>query len=183
MRVRLHTNGKNLFSEEEWSHIHSAFQFFVDEFDLDRYDLPVYVKFTKIITSKTFVDAKHNDINRGNCITHFRFQTQSGEIEVDRFVLNISHGKLDKVIDTIFHEMTHVLQALRGDIEYLPDGSEVYKGVYYSVDKLSKPTYTEYRAFPWEVEARQVGAEMTAKWHKKLGIKQTFWQKLLKFWS
>jgi len=182
MKVRLHLDGKYIFSEDEWEKIHDAFEFFVDTYELHKYNVPVYIKFPKKLDlSSTLSSSLNSDVSRGCCITEFR---QYGtKVSVERFVLNITAGDFTKVIETIFHEMTHVMQELRGDIVRQPDGSEVYKGVHYSVDKLNKPSYKEYRSFPWEVEARQVSAEMLKKWHQTRGIKQTFWQKFVTFWS
>lgn len=181
MKVRLHLDGKQAFSEDEWSKIHDAFEFFVQEFDLDKYDIPVYIKFPQKLDLSSTVADVGQDISRGCCITQFR--QFAHKVVVERFVLSIAQGNFTKVIETIFHEMTHVMQELRGDIVRRYDGSEMYKGVHYSVDKLTNPTYKEYRAFPWEVEAREVATQMLKKWQTSRNIKQTFWQKLVTFWS
>lgn len=182
MKVRLHLEGKYIFSEEEWDKIHDAFEFFVDTYKLDKYDVPVYIKFPdKLDLSSILETGSIRDISRGCCVTQFR--QYGSKIIVERFILSITPGNFTKVIETIFHEMTHVMQELRGDIVREYDGSEVYKGVHYSVDKLTKPTYKEYRQFPWEIEAREVATEMLQKWQKSRNIKQTFWQKFVTFWS
>lgn len=180
MKLRLHLDGKNIFSEDEWEKIHDAFQFFVDEYKLHKHNIPVYVKFEKTLSLESNV-SDGIDHSRGCCITQFRqFATK---VHVDRFVLKIAADNLTRTVETIFHEMTHVMQELRGDIVRQYDGSETYKGVNYSVDKLIKPTYNEYRSFPWEVEARKVSAEMLTKWCKSRNVKLSFWQKLINFWS
>lgn len=182
MKVRLHLDGKTMFTEDEWTKIHDACEFFIDTYELRKYDMPVYIKFMKSLDlTSTVSSSSMGDISRGCCVTQFR--QFAHKVVVERFVLNIAQGNFTKVIETIFHEMTHVMQELRGDIVRQYDGSEVYKGVHYSVDKLTKPTYKEYRAFPWEVEAREVATEMLRKWQKSRNIKQTFWQKLITFWS
>ncbi len=181
MKVRLHLDGKQHFTEDEWVMIHDAFEFFVDTYGLRKHNVPVYIKFPKNLDlSSTMVDTGY-DISRGCCITQFR--QFAHKVVVERFILKISPGNFTKVIETIFHEMTHVMQELRGDIVRQYDGSEVYRGTHYSIDKLTKPTYKEYRNFPWEVEAREVSVEMLHKWQKSRGIKQSFWQKLVTLWS
>lgn len=182
MKVRLHLDGKTLFSEDEWAKIHDACEFFVDEFNLHKYNTPVYIKFVKNLDLRSTLSSTTScDISRGNCITQFR--QFAHKVVVERFILNIATGNFSKVIKTIFHEMTHVMQELRGDIVRQYDGSEIFRGMHYSVDKLTKPTYAEYRSFPWEIEARQVSVDMLKKWQTSRGIKQTFWQTLKSLWS
>lgn len=182
MKVRLHLDGKSVFSEDEWDKIHDACEFFVDTHGLDKHNIPVYIKFPKKLDlGSTFSSSSDGSISRGCCATEFR--QYAHKVVVERFVLSITPGNFTKVIETIFHEMTHAMQELRGDIVRLHDGSELYKGVHYSVDKLTKPTYKEYIRFPWEVEAREVATKMLREWQKSRNIKQTFWQKLVTLWS
>ena len=178
MKVRLHLDGKSIFSEEEWEMIHDAFQFFVDEYKLDKHDIPVYVKFpTKLDIHNYGPSTK----NRGQCITEFR--PVGAKFNVERFIISVVPTNIYKVIEVIFHEMTHVVQELRGDIQRQRDGSEIYRGTHYSVDILQKPTYKQYRNFPWEVEAREVASKMLQQWKASRGIKESFWQKFINFWS
>jgi len=179
MKVRLHLDGKRLFNEKEWAMIHESFQFFVDEYKLNKYNIPVYIKFPKRLNAGDGMGL--DAVSRGQCLTEF--YKVGDKIKVERFILSITPGNLNKVIETIFHEMTHVMQELRGDIQRQRDGSEIYRGMHFSVDKLKKPTYNEYRQFPWEVEAREVSREMFKKWKASRRTKQTFWQKLINFWS
>lgn len=177
MKLRLHLNGQNHFGEDEWTSIHAAFKFFIDEFKLDQYDARVYVQFPRECKSLL---KETNVKNHGNCITEFR---RFGEtLKVERFILNITPNVIDEVFMVIFHEMTHVMQELRGDIKRLRDGSEVYHGIHYSVDILEKPTYKQYREFPWEVEARQVAYDMMKKWDESRGVKRSLWRKFTNFW-
>ncbi len=177
MKLRLHLNGRNHFNEEEWNSIHEAFQFFVDEFKLHKFNTPVYVKFPRNCSSLL----QEKDVkNRGNCITEFR--RIGNNISVEKFILNIAPDKLDEVHSVIFHEMTHVMQELRGDFKRLHDGSELYQGVHYSVDILTKPTYKQYREFPWEIEARKVAYDMMKKWDENRGVKRSLWNKFTNFW-
>lgn len=177
MKLRLHLNGRNHFTEEEWASIHEAFEFFISEFNLDKHDIPVYVKFPR--SCEPFV--KEVDVNnRGNCITEFRWLGKT--VTVERFILNIKPDKIDQVFSVIFHEMTHVMQELRGDFKRLYDGSELYQGVHYSVDILTKPTYKQYREFPWEIEARKVAYDMMKKWDESRGVKRSLWNKFTNFW-
>jgi hypothetical protein len=57
------------------------------------------------------------------------------------------------LIKTIFHELTHLKQALSGKMEYGPDGDKIWKKqLFRNAD--SQPDYI-YQNFPWEVEARK----------------------------
>jgi hypothetical protein len=170
MKVRLHLDGKRHFNEEQWAMIHDAFQFFVDEYELDKYNIPVYIKFPPRLDINDFGPLT---VSRGQCITEF--YSIGNKFRVERFIISIIPTNVYKVIEVIFHEMTHVIQELRGDIQRQRDGSEIYRGVHYS--------YKQYRNFPWEVEAREVSYEMLKKWKASRGIKQSFWQKLINFWS
>lgn len=176
MRVRLHLGGKDLFSEEKWSMIHEAFEFYIKEYELDVYDHSLYVKFMPDMP------AIHGaSRTRGQCTTYF--QPVKGKFKPCSFKIEInSDAPMRKILEVIFHEMTHVMQALRGDIDRQVDGSEIYRGVHYSVDMLTKPTYKQYRNFPWEVEAREVASSMLKKWNEAHGIKESFWTKLINFW-
>ena len=186
MRIRLHKDGRKHFTEDEWTQIIDSLQYYVDEFKLDSHDTLVYVRFP----AKLNISHRLGLVDRGVCIAKFKTSfelTPSNTIKsiraVDKFIIDIVPSSFTKVIETIFHEMTHVVQELRGDFVRNDDGSEIYKGVHYSVDKLTKPTYKEYRQFPWEIEAREVATEMLQKWQKSRNIKQTFWQKFVTFWS
>lgn len=178
MKVKLHRSGKNHFTEQQWSDIHAAIQFFIGEYGLSKYSTPVYVMFP---TSLGLGPGLANTL--GETITQFYFDR--GVYRADSFTLNIATtGPFNKIIETIFHEMTHVMQELRGDIRRMPDGGECYRGVHYSVDIIKKPSYNEYRNFPWEVEARDVAKEMLKKWKASRKTKQTLWQTLVElFWG
>jgi hypothetical protein len=178
MKVRLHLDGKRHFNEEQWTMIHDAFQFFVDKHKLNKHDVPVYIKFPEKLNTNDFGPFA---TNYGQCVTEFR--AVGAKYRPERFIISITPRNIYKVIETIFHEMTHVMQELRGDIQRQRDGSEIYRGVHYSVDILQKPTYKQYRNFPWEVEAREVSYEMLKKWKASRDIKESFWQKLINYWS
>lgn len=179
MKVKLHTSGKKHFSEEQWQNIHDAFEFFITEHNLSGCQLPVYVMFP---TSLGKGPGFSNTL--GETITKFYYD--AGTIKTRSFTLNIlTSVGFTKVLETIFHEMTHVMQEVRGDLRRLPNGDgECYKGVYYSVDILKKPSYKEYMNFPWEIEARDVSKEMMKKWKASRKTKQSLWQTLVElFWG
>jgi hypothetical protein len=178
MKVKLHLSGKNHFTDQQWADIHNAMQFFIAEYGLSKYRTPVYVMFpTSLGKGPGLADTL------GETVT--RFYRDRDIFRVDSFTLNIGpSGPFNKIIETIFHEMTHVMQGLRGDFMRLDDGSECYKGVHYSVDILKQPSYKEYMSFPWEVEARDVAKEMLKKWKASRKTKQSLWQTLVElFWS
>lgn len=178
MKVRLHTEEGKYFKDNEWKAIHAAFEFFIREYGLDKYGYDLYVRFPKNL-GNSFLLSTH-----GNCVTQF-YRLKDGTHKVMKFTINISPSRnIHKITNTIFHEMTHVMQELRGYIARPHDKGEIYKGVYYSVDKLKQATYKEYKNFPWEIEARQVADEMMAKWYAHSGIKLSFWGKLINnYWS
>lgn len=176
MKVRLHLDAKAFFSEDAWATIHEAFEFYIKEHKLDAYDYKVYVKFPSEVES-----VNGFELTRGYCMTEF--YDDRGKLKPIRFIIKISRGApMNKILEVIFHEMTHVMQEVRGDFQRLRDGSEIYQGVHYSVDILTKPTYNQYRNFPWEVEAREVSYSMMKKWKEARGIKESFWTKLINFW-
>lgn len=176
MKVKLHLEGKDNFTDEQWAMIHNAFEFFIHKHKMSKYPYSVYVKFpSKLTASSGF------DITRAYCIT--QLYEEHGKIKPSKFIIHVSReSTMNKLLESIFHEMTHVLQELRGDFHRTGDGSEYYQGVHYSVDILTKPTYKQYRDFPWEVEAREVSKDMLKQWYMAYGKKQTFIQKLINFW-
>ena len=73
-----------------------------------------------------------------------------------------------KMIDTFFHELTHIDQYVSGRLthkngEKIWCGSEMRSVKNYAVHSNDKKLQ-EYRSQPWEVEARQRGAEMSEKY-------------------
>jgi hypothetical protein len=178
MKVKLHLSGKKHFKDKQWEDIHAAFEFFIHEYKLNKYQVPVYVMFPTSLGK-----GPGSTHTLGETITKF-YVTNNGH-SVKSFTLNIMPNiNFTKSVETIFHEMTHVMQELRGDFRRQLDGSECYKGVHYSVDILKKPSYNEYMSFPWEVEARDVAREMLKKWKASRKTKPSFWQTLVElFWS
>jgi hypothetical protein len=172
MKVKLHTQDKKYFSDSEWDQIHSAFLFFFNKYEMDRYTVPVYVTFHKQI------DGGEGVKTSGLCVTKFK---RYGMInKASHFIVKIcANNSMHKIFEVIFHEMTHVLQELRGDFDNVGTGGHYYKNTYYSVDKLNNASYNEYRDFPWEVEARTVSKQLLGEWYEQGNDKRSFWQKLM----
>jgi hypothetical protein len=81
---------------------------------------------------------------------------------------------MKKMIDTFFHELTHIDQYVSGRLthkngERIWCGSEVRSVKNYTIN-TSQRKLQEYRSQPWEVEARQRGAEMAEKYWEQFTI-------------
>jgi hypothetical protein len=176
MRVMLRKSAKSKFGEADWEKISDATQFFIEENELEQYNRVVYVSFPDKIVS----DVVKNICPYGNCIT--RFKLEYGQAVAYSFEVNVRPSYTDQVIETLFHELTHVMQELKGDIYRDIDGSEIFRGTRFSIDKLRKPSYSEYRSFPWEIEARAVASDMISRWYASRGVKRSIFMKILSFW-
>ena len=60
---------------------------------------------------------------------------------------------LEKCLEILFHEMTHIRQYWEGDLVALETGETVWKGETYG-EEYSDPNAIEYWFAPWEIEAR-----------------------------
>lgn len=169
MRIKLHTGGKRYFSETEWEQIHKAFSFFSDKFNISKYgNIPVYVIFSKKIKG-SFDGAT----TQGLCLIRYnQHRTLSFTIEI------VIRSSMHAIFDTIFHEMVHVMQNLRGDFRRLLGGDYYYKNNYYSASKLASAGHDEYMNFPWEIEAREVSKELLKEWYTLVNNKRSKWQKV-----
>lgn len=173
-QIKLHKDGKKHFSEAEWEQIHNAFSFFSDKFNMGQYEnIPVYVTFPEKIG-----DWLEGVETSGVCKTLYT------ERMILRFKIEINpRGSMHKIFDTIFHEMVHVLQDLRGDFRRFVGGDHYYKSEYYSAQKLANAGYKDYRNFPWEKEARAISKKLLKEWYDLGNDNRLMLQKIKDFWS
>ena len=86
-----------------------------------------------------------------------------------KFVVAVSGwtDEWEDVLETLFHEMTHLRQYLTGDLVDVKADVCEWKGKEYSGDwSEAHESNSEYWNAPWEVEAREKGAKLLKKWKK-----------------
>lgn len=180
MKVKLHTTASKNFTHEQWQQIHDAFEFFINKYKMSVYTPPVYVTFPEHIEHRTEGQTLENLSlsTSGLCTT--KYMRYGGMIKPSHFIVKIStNNSMHKIFETIFHEMTHVLQELRGDFTHFETGDYYYQNIRFSVDAVKKATYKEYRNFPWEVEAWTVSKQLLEEWYATGNAKKSFLQKLI----
>lgn len=75
----------------------------------------------------------------------------------DRYLVKISGNQSEEeIVETLFHELTHVRQYALGYLEDVDEQVVYWLGHYYRGD-FENTDSLEYWDAPWEVEARQVG--------------------------
>lgn len=179
MKVKLYTTDSKNFTHEQWQQIHDAFKFFIDKYKMSRYTLPVYVTFPEHIDHNTEGHTLENLrlSTSGLCTT--KYKKYGVVIKPSHFIVKISaNNSMHSIFGIIFHEMTHVLQEMRGDFKHLDNGDYYYQNTRFSFDAIEKATYKEYRNFPWEVEARSVSKQLLNEWYATGQAKRSFLQKL-----
>lgn len=165
MKVRLHNMYRAWFSDKKYEMIKEAITFFLDKNNLNQYNCSV----------DFYLDSQH-----------LKDRSCSGLLEMHS---NLRHAKVhvkstiftNDLLDTIFHELTHLKQHLVGDLK-MEYNRDIWKGAPFPTTNFTKLKYTTYLALPWEVEARKVAKEMLILFKQSRSRKKTFWQKL-KFWS
>ena len=143
MRVRLHKAGREYFTDSQWSEIHDAIEFFINRHDITNvvYDLKI-----------TFFDDVRDYVGLFSRLPKLRYG-----------VIQIKYMRdFDEVLNTLFHELTHLRQDIVGDLAWDPAcGMQRWKGALYF-----SPDDTDYFDRPWEIEARQVADKMVVEWGK-----------------
>jgi hypothetical protein len=75
----------------------------------------------------------------------------------DRLLVKVSGNQSEEdIVETLFHELTHVRQYALGQLEDVGEQVVYWLGHYYRGD-FENTDSLEYWNAPWEVEARQVG--------------------------
>ena len=174
MKVKLDTKGKAYFSEHEWQQIHDAFIFFNDKYSMNKYPHTLYV---------TFPARMGKSYDGGDLKGEFevRYKHNGYSVTPSRLLVKIcANSSMHNIFKVIFHEMTHVLQELRGDFKIpVTGGGYFYRSTYYAAERIANASYEEYLNFPWEIEANAVAAKLLREWYDRPKIKSNAWQALL----
>ena len=163
MKVRFHKSCREKFGDENVQAMHEAVMFFLDKFDLNKYTHSLDIHTDAKEITKYPLDTRAVIIDYG----------KRSEIHL-RFTLFA-----DDLVTNIFHELTHLKQALYGEL-VSNRGRDIWKGAPFPRVCHSKLDYDTYWNLPWEVEARAVASEMLTLFKNQRKPK-SFWQKL-KFW-
>lgn len=125
-------------------------------------DIPVVLTTTEMTTllAETYIKEKYRNviIENVNCCVAFAQSDDEGKPFIGVNLSLLRHSTEQTVINTIVHEMVHVDQMMRGDLEILEDGMMVkWKGKVYNTFPKEGMTAQEKVAAmtetPWEVEA------------------------------
>lgn len=170
MKVRFQRAYRYEFGDKKYEMIREAVRFFLDHHKLNDYNCSVdfYVNSPDVL--KKSGCSGMIMVNRSN----------------DQARIHVKHTVFfGDVLNTIFHELTHLKQHLTGDL--VADyhyGRDIWKGTPFPVMHMNSANfkYSHYHKLPWEVEARAVAREMVKLFKQYRKPKKTFWQKL-KFWS
>ena len=84
----------------------------------------------------------------------------------DRYIVHISGAQTeDEIVETLFHELTHVKQYEDGHLQDIDEDVVYWLGNYYRGDFQDTFSKTYWNA-PWEVEAREVGEELRKNYYQ-----------------
>lgn len=121
----------------------SALQYFEQQLGLEEFDqVIVRVK----VTSKIDV--------YGYC----HIDEYDDDDNVAELIMEVQTGQTRKeIIHTLAHEMVHVKQYVKGELN---DALDVWRGKDIDSDNM------DYDDHPWEIEAEKIGDEMYEAWNK-----------------
>lgn len=124
-------------------------------FAIEQLDLKQLMKENSIVCDITD-DIEENSL--GLCVDNgFSRGRRKIEIQISSKTIKnykSTKSRLKQTVKTIFHELAHTRQYLRGDLVHHDDGSYSYKERHYSVDlKDDVSSFTSYYTNPAEIEA------------------------------
>lgn len=133
MRYKIYGIKNAAFRKE----MRSALQYFEQQLGLDEFDqVIVRVKVTRKIDVFGYchIDEYDDDDN----VSELVMEVQTGQTK-------------DEIIHTLAHEMVHVKQYVKGELN---DSLDMWKGKEIDSDKI------DYDDHPWEIEAEKIGDEL-----------------------
>ena len=168
MKILIHSDFYKLYTDKKTQkRIKDAVFFFCDHYKLNDHNYILKISFNK---SSVFISEQ--------VIAVFQFD----KLHRTGYMHLRGGQETDKLVESIFHELAHFRQYLRGDLKVIPLVQEMvwkeklYQGVY---NNPSSVPYDIYYNFPWEIEARETTTEALKLFNKKYS---SFYDKL-KFWS
>jgi|688.fasta_scaffold634816_2 hypothetical protein len=164
MRILLHKNFYKLYrNKKQQERIINAIHFYIDEHKMRHYNYTLEILFDeKIFAHERTIALFYLNENR-----------KRGHVGLRK------NQKNDELINSIFHEITHFHQFLKGD---LYDHRQKYFWRGKSFSKVNTSTdYDTYYNFPWEIEARETATETLKLFNKKYPL--SLWDKLCNLWS
>lgn len=167
MKILVHKDFRKKYSKSKYDKICDAIEFYTKKFNFDHYDVRLEVICDIGILQPGTSGTAHFEPHRKT------------------YVINIRPQFMKDLLDTIFHELTHIHQAMRGDLRH-GTHHDFWKGAPYPVLTFThrvqdfKSWFKLYENLPWEVEAREVAKNTLIEFNKSRKAK--FWSKL-KFWS
>lgn len=161
MKVRIHREARNFYTEKKYEQIANAIRFFCEHYSLYDHDYTLEI---------TFDESMFSSANTVGLFYGDDFK-KKGHVNLRKTVWT------DDLICTIFHELTHFHQHLRGDLWRSFDGRVMWKGTPFP--SMNSDDFEIYNNLPWEVEARTIADETLKLFKAK---HKSFWAKL-KFWS
>jgi len=162
LKVKLHKSWRDYFSDSDMNKIRDAINYAIDYHGIR--DKKHTVEFHFVDSLKTSIDKKNAQSVGKFVYSH----TKDSKI-----FLKSTHN-IFFILETIFHEMTHLKQRLCYDICYTQFG-RTWRGEKYPVVDTSK--FEEYWNSPDERDARYHASQMTKKWvWKWFKSKLQFWR-------
>lgn len=170
MKILLHKDFMSKYSEKDRDTIRAAINFYIDRYHMRKYNARVEVSALQHnLSPHSFLAGHAGDMgNRVYVIRAYAYST------------------LDDLISVLFHELTHVHQMLRGDLNTDLSVNKWKNVPYpklgaYDASADFQSWYDMYMRLPWEIEARQIEKIAFAEFINRPEAKINFWSKL-KFW-
>lgn len=153
MKVYFESKAKCKYTAAEWKDLHDAVALFLDEHNMRHLKLVIGIN----------MDARLPANTAG------RMARSLDDYRVFRVDVDANRWLFSWVVNTLFHELTHVYQYASGKLTHPGDGQVVWKGdqlFLESQSPLGIVRLWKYFVSPWEVDARRNAAKMTRKFRQ-----------------
>lgn len=162
MDVKFSLAYRDMWDDRQWQMIKDAVRLFLDHHNMN------HVKATVMIQ----VGVKFDDFSTNG---EFHSWPEGDPRHKKYYRIDVRKQLLFRwTLDTLMHELTHLYQMVSGKMErsVVNDQLKVWwrgRIIVHSSDR--QLSFKEYRALPWEVDARDTAAWMVRKWYKQNPLK------------
>lgn len=156
LKVKIHRDSRRIVTSKQMDSIQAAIHFSLEYHDLYEHNHTVEVYLV-------------NEIDPGKKLTTLG-QHHLVQHNLSKIVVAVSDRWISNVLQTLFHEFTHLKHYLKHDIEYntTPTVDKTWHGQPYPA---TPTTHAQYLRLPDERDARQQAAKMFRKWRREHATK------------
>lgn len=156
LKVKMHRDSRRIVTSKQMDSIQAAIHFSLEYHDLYEHNHTVEVYLV-------------NEIDPGKQLTTLG-QHHLVQPDLSKIVVAVSDRWISNVLQTLFHEFTHLKHYLKHDIEYntTPTVDKTWQGRPYPA---TPTTHAQYLRLPDERDARLQAAKMFRKWRRENAIK------------